>query len=284
MTDVRRPIVPPSPPGPRPRPSADPVTTPLPRMAPPATRVPGPRAPLPARSGGHPGAPPAWPPHGSPAPPPQQPPRGPGRPTLLVAVALVAVAVVVLGGVLLARPGVLLPGAEPCAAAPGSTLPGFDDVVGPTDPRGPAGTGAGASAGASPLVAAMESCHYGTGGATLFAPPAPGGRIVMLARIDRVAAEADPVMGPILRGETRAPDPFADNPRSRWTALPRSGITARVLSGAGSTWPVVALSCGTDDAVWAVTALGPVGGEPDTARAVDALALAMACEPLPGLL
>ncbi|MEJ2887893.1 hypothetical protein [Actinomycetospora aeridis] len=190
-----------------------------------------------------------------------------------MAVAAAVVAIVVLGVVLVAKPGGLLPAAEPCAAAPGSELPGFVDMLGPSETPG---TEAIAAAGG--LFARADLCTYGTGGANLFTASGPMAQIVMLARLDPAAVQSDPQAGPVVRGEVPAPDLFAGDPRAQWRDLPRSGVRARVIAPRGAEGGLVSVSCSTADAYWGITALGPGQGVEDTVRAVDALAVAMACE------
>ena len=253
MTELRRPRVPLSP-----RPPADPITMPLPRMGPPPARVPGPRAPLPS-AGPLLAAPPS--------PSPQQPPpRGRGRPILLAVIAVAAAAVLVLGVVLVARPGVLV-ALQPCDAPAGSTLPGFEDVVGPNG---------GAGSLLQSRVPGGQLCSYINAGA-LAGAAGPSGHMVLLLRAPRAAVDADPEMSELFRNA--AAGVTSSSSSSYPVSLVRSGVTLVASPSADGSANAVSATCVVGSDYWTVNASSST--QQDDAGAMDTLLVAMGCGPVP---
>ncbi|MDD7917644.1 hypothetical protein [Actinomycetospora callitridis] len=262
MTELRPPRMPPAPRAPRHGPSAEPVTMPIPRVAPPTAR--GPRAPLPP--GGPPGPPPTRPPHGDQAPPPQRPSGGRGRPIALVAVAVATVAVLALGAVLLASPAALM-AVQPCDAPAGSTLPGFEGVVGPIQ------LGDVASLVETPMTGG-QACTYATAGATLDAAAQVGGHLVVLVRAPQAAVDADPNLRLAFRRDGTTPS----SPSTYPVTLTRSGVTL-MATESGSRGSALAATCVVGDDYWSVSVASYA--QRDDAGAVDDLLVAMGCGPVP---
>lgn len=266
MTDTARPpLRPASPVG---RGFAEPATVPIPRPGfgggpgmPPPSAPPGPPR------GAFPGA---WP-----APMPGPAPSRRRRPMLFVGVAASALLVLVVAPALLVQPGVLLPVEAPCEASPGSTLAGFpDDVVGPTDITGVLAT----SATTAPL--GVRACLYGTPGTGWNQGMPPGGRGVRVIAMPRASVEGDPAVREQVRtGLVSVPTPRAGQ---RQVVLPRSGLTALVRFSPAEDLTATEIRCRTDDTYYDLAA-GVSGTSSDDVATLDALAMALGCEPITGL-
>lgn len=241
---------------------------PLPRMAPPPTVIPGPR-PRPQFAPGGPIPAPPRPPCADPTPASPQS-RRPGRPALLVAIAAAAVAVLVLGGMLLTRPGGLL-SVQPCDAAPGSSLPGFDDVVGPTPMGGPG------SLLQNPFPDG-RLCSYATAGANPVTMRQSGGHLIFLMRAPRAAVDADPELGETFRNAAAGrTQPYSS---AYPVSLVRSGVTLVATPGSDGSGSTVSATCVAGADYWSVWASSYAPR--DDAGALDALLVALGCGPVPG--
>ncbi|WP_433783335.1 hypothetical protein ACQPX6_25175 [Actinomycetospora sp. CA-101289] len=213
---------------------------------------------------------PGWPVLAPPRPAlPPAPPRR-RRPWLVVGIVGSALLVLVVAASLLVRPGVLLPVAAPCEAAPGSTLAGFPgDMVGPTDIT------AALAVSASSAPVGVRACIYGTPGIAWGGDIPPGGRGIRVITWPRAAAEGDPAFLASLGSSDSSRTP----PGARQVVLPGTGVTGYVRSSSAEDLTRTDVRCRTDTAYFDLAA-AVSGTATDDVDSLDALTTVLGCEPI----